>query len=127
MSRNKKPGTGGSGGGVNSVTGNLVNNTDPLNPTVNGVVSVTGDSVDHTIPQSPNLLNALYQTNGAPTVNDDSTNGHFMSQMWYDLNTGILYEAFNVIPGSATWLVVNYPSSKNNVSSIDPTPLNDGS
>lgn len=41
------------GAGVQSVTGNLVDNTDPANPIVNGVQSVTGLNTDNTDPANP--------------------------------------------------------------------------
>lgn len=42
-----------SGGGVASVTGNVVDNTDPLNPVVTAVSSVSGNVVDNTDPDNP--------------------------------------------------------------------------
>lgn len=50
--------TTGGGGGVESVTGNVVDNTDPLNPVVTAVASVTGDSVDNADPANP-VVNAI--------------------------------------------------------------------
>ena len=39
--------------GVQSVTGNVVDNTDPLNPVVTAVSSVSGNVVDNTDPENP--------------------------------------------------------------------------
>lgn len=41
------------GSGVQSVTGNVVDNTDPLNPVVTAVSSVTGNVIDNTDPENP--------------------------------------------------------------------------
>ena len=43
----------GGGGNIDTITGNLVDNTDPVNPVVNGVESVSGDGVDNTDPANP--------------------------------------------------------------------------
>lgn len=56
--RNKNTGNFNSGGnsqGVQSVTGDFVDNSDPQNPIINftGVESVSGDLVDNTDPQNP--------------------------------------------------------------------------
>ncbi len=53
----------------------------------------------------------LYQTNGAPTVNDDDTLGFRSNYIWFDLNTGIAYWCFTAATGAAIWL--NLVSSAN--------------
>jgi hypothetical protein len=47
-------------GYVESVTGNLVDNTDPINPVVSGVEGVTGTGVDNTDPANPVISQSPY-------------------------------------------------------------------
>jgi hypothetical protein len=47
-------------GYVESVTGNLVDNTDPINPIVSGVEGVTGTGVDNTDPANPVISQSPY-------------------------------------------------------------------
>lgn len=73
--------------GVNSVTGNYIDNTDPANP-----VSV--------VP-----LNNT--TNSAPTVTDDSSAGYYVDSKWYDTANGVLYTCTDDTVGAAVWVAVN--------------------
>jgi hypothetical protein len=50
----------GGAGGVISVTGGTVDNTDPINPVVNAVESVTGVHVDNTDPLNPIVEDVLH-------------------------------------------------------------------
>lgn len=43
---------------VKTVTGNVVDNTDPVNPVVTAVQSVTGDSVDNADPANPEIASS---------------------------------------------------------------------
>lgn len=62
-----------SSGGVQSVTGNLVDNTDPLNPVVDGVASVTGNLVDNTDPANP-VVDGVATISGNVVDNTDPAN-----------------------------------------------------
>lgn len=73
--------------GVNSVTGNYIDNTDPANP-----VSV--------VP-----LNNT--TNSAPTVNDDESLGYYVDSKWYDTANSTLYTCTDSTIGAAVWVAVN--------------------
>jgi len=59
-------------GSVESVTGNLVDNTDPANPVVGGVESVTGDGVDNTDPANP-VITAVASVSAGANVTVDNT------------------------------------------------------
>ena len=72
--------------GVNSVTGNYIDNTDPANP-------VSEVPLNNT-------------TNSAPTVNDDESIGYYVDSKWYDTSTGILYTCTDATNGAAVWVAV---------------------
>lgn len=59
--------------GVQSVTGNVVDNTDPLNPVVTAVSSVTGNAVDNTDPENP-VITAVTSVTGNVVDNTDPEN-----------------------------------------------------
>ena len=67
---------GGGGGGVESVTGNLVNNTDPANPVIKPLSNPTATT--------------------APTVNDDGSDGYTVGSTWFDTITGTLYIKWSI-------------------------------
>jgi hypothetical protein len=61
------------GSGVQTVTGNIVNNTDPVNPVVDGIASVTGSLVDNTDPVNP-VVDGVATISGNIVDNTDPTN-----------------------------------------------------
>jgi len=57
----------GGGSGVQTVTGNIVNNTDPANPVVDGVATISGNIVNNTDPTNP-VVTGLTLTTATATL-----------------------------------------------------------
>jgi hypothetical protein len=96
-----------SSGGVQSVTGNLVDNTDPLNPIVDGVASVTGNVVDNTDPVNPVVTaDATIQVSPVTVLTTDFTlvSGLYEATI-SDVNI-LATSIVEVIPANASYTVV---------------------
>lgn len=93
-------------GGVQTVTGTYIDNTDPVNP-----VSVVPLNNTDTV---------------APTVNDDETLGYAIDSKWFDSVTGTLYTCEDATTGAAVWtaIVTGGPSTDELVgaTATDTTP-----
>lgn len=76
----------GGGGGVSTVSGTYIDNTDPSNP-----VSVVPLNRTASVP---------------PTASDDSADGFAVDSKWFDSNLGILYTCEDATVGAAVWTAV---------------------
>ena len=94
-------------GGVQTVTGTYIDNTDPANP-----VSV--------VP-----LNNTAAVN--PTVNDDNTLGYLIDSKWFNSVSGILWTCEDATTGAAVWTAVTAPSVQNNPTAVVAPTVNDDS
>lgn len=94
-------------GGVQSVTGNYIDNTDPVNP-----VSVV----------------PLNNTAGLnPTVTDDNTLGYFIDSKWFNSVTGVLWTCEDATTGAAVWTAITGGSVQNNPTAVVAPTVNDDS
>lgn len=77
-------------------------------PGVGGVQSVTGTYIDNTDPANPVSVVPLNNTAAVvPTVNDDETLGYAIDSKWFDSVTGILYTCEDATTGAAVWTAIN--------------------
>ncbi len=92
-------------GGVQSVTGYWVDNSDPANPIV--------------------IAPKTTVSTGNPTVTDDDTQGYSINSQWFNKNTDIIYVCTDVTTGAAVWeAVTGYGSDSYTVkaTATDTTP-----
>jgi hypothetical protein len=93
--------------GVTSVTGNLVDNTDSANPTINGVASISGNVVDNTDPANPVVTaDATIQVSPVTVLTTDFTlvSGLYEATI-SDVNI-LATSIVEVIPSNASYTVV---------------------
>lgn len=72
-----------------------------------GVESVTGNYIDNTDPKNPVSQVPLNNTAGTdPTVGDDNTLGYRVDSKWFNSATGVLWTAESVATGAAVWTAI---------------------
>lgn len=78
--------------------------TDKVTVTIGGVEGITGNYIDNTDPVNPVSEVPLNNTtNTTPTVNDDSGDGYAVDSKWFNTVTGYLYTCTDATVGAAVW------------------------